>query len=85
MGLDHLAEVRHSDYREVTETGFDAVSSIGLTEHIGVQQLPVVLRRSCATGCVRRAGCSTTASPGRTTSTRRPARSSTATSSPTAS
>jgi cyclopropane-fatty-acyl-phospholipid synthase len=37
MGLDHLAEVRHSDYREVTEAGFDAVSSIGLTEHIGVR------------------------------------------------
>jgi cyclopropane-fatty-acyl-phospholipid synthase len=37
MGLDHLAEVRHGDYREVTETGFDAVSSIGLTEHIGVK------------------------------------------------
>jgi cyclopropane-fatty-acyl-phospholipid synthase len=37
QGLDHLAEVRHSDYREVTETGFDAVSSIGLTEHIGVR------------------------------------------------
>ncbi len=40
MGLDHLAEVRHSDYREVTETGFDAVSSIGLTEHIGVRNYP---------------------------------------------
>ena len=37
MGLDHLAEVRHGDYREVTEDGFDAVSSIGLTEHIGVR------------------------------------------------
>jgi cyclopropane-fatty-acyl-phospholipid synthase len=37
MGLDHLAEVRHSDYREVTESDFDAVSSIGLTEHIGVR------------------------------------------------
>jgi cyclopropane-fatty-acyl-phospholipid synthase len=37
QGLDHLAEVRHGDYREVTETGFDAVSSIGLTEHIGVK------------------------------------------------
>ncbi len=37
QGLDHLAEVRHGDYREVTETGFDAVSSIGLTEHIGVR------------------------------------------------
>jgi cyclopropane-fatty-acyl-phospholipid synthase len=39
-GLDDLAEVRHLDYREVTETGFDAVSSIGLTEHIGKAQLP---------------------------------------------
>jgi cyclopropane-fatty-acyl-phospholipid synthase len=40
MGLDHLAEVRHSDYREVGESGFDAVSSIGLTEHIGVRNYP---------------------------------------------
>jgi cyclopropane-fatty-acyl-phospholipid synthase len=39
-GLADMAEVRHLDYREVTETGFDAVSSIGLTEHIGKAQLP---------------------------------------------
>jgi cyclopropane-fatty-acyl-phospholipid synthase len=39
-GLGHLAEVRHSDYRDVTETAFDAVSSIGLTEHIGVDNYP---------------------------------------------
>ena len=39
-GLDHLAEVRHLDYRNVPETGFDAVSSIGLTEHIGVDNYP---------------------------------------------
>lgn len=39
-GLSDLAEVRHSDYRDVTETGFDAVSSIGLTEHIGVGNYP---------------------------------------------
>jgi cyclopropane-fatty-acyl-phospholipid synthase len=38
-GLAHLAEVRHLDYRDITETGFDAVSSIGLTEHIGRAQL----------------------------------------------
>lgn len=36
-GLDDLAEVRFSDYRDVAETGFDAVSSIGLLEHIGVR------------------------------------------------
>ena len=39
-GLDDLAEVRHLDYRDVIETGFDAVSSIGLTEHIGVRNYP---------------------------------------------
>jgi cyclopropane-fatty-acyl-phospholipid synthase len=39
-GLSELAEVRHLDYRDVTETEFDAVSSIGLTEHIGKAQLP---------------------------------------------
>ena len=39
-GLSGLAEVRHLDYRDVQETGFDAVSSIGLTEHIGKKQLP---------------------------------------------
>jgi cyclopropane-fatty-acyl-phospholipid synthase len=39
-GLSDLAEVRHLDYRDVTEGEFDAVSSIGLTEHIGKAQLP---------------------------------------------
>ncbi|HWJ65864.1 MAG TPA: cyclopropane-fatty-acyl-phospholipid synthase family protein [Nocardioides sp.] len=39
-GLDDLAEVRHCDYRDVAEGDFDAVSSIGLTEHIGVANYP---------------------------------------------
>ena len=39
-GLGGLAEVRHSDYRDVAEGDFDAVSSIGLTEHIGVANYP---------------------------------------------
>src|SRR5205814_4438415 len=39
-GLGGLAAVRHLDYRDVPETGFDAISSIGLTEHIGLAQLP---------------------------------------------
>ena len=38
QGLDDLAEVRFSDYRDVPEGEFDAISSIGLTEHIGVKQ-----------------------------------------------
>jgi len=36
-GLTGKAEVRHLDYRAVTETGFDAISSIGLIEHVGVK------------------------------------------------
>ena len=39
-GLDDVAEVRHGDYRDIPDAGFDAVSSIGLTEHIGKQNLP---------------------------------------------
>jgi cyclopropane-fatty-acyl-phospholipid synthase len=39
-GLTDLAEVRHGDYRDIRETQFDAVSSIGLTEHIGVHNYP---------------------------------------------
>ncbi len=43
-GLSGVAEVRHSDYRDVTETDFDAVSSIGLTEHIGLDNIPAYAR-----------------------------------------
>jgi cyclopropane-fatty-acyl-phospholipid synthase len=39
-GLEDLAEVRFSDYRDVSEREFDAISSIGLTEHIGVRNYP---------------------------------------------
>jgi cyclopropane-fatty-acyl-phospholipid synthase len=39
-GLDGLAEVRHLDYRDAPESRFDAISSIGLTEHVGRAQLP---------------------------------------------
>jgi cyclopropane-fatty-acyl-phospholipid synthase len=43
-GLADLAEVRHLDYRDVPESGFDVISSIGLTEHIGKAQLPGYFR-----------------------------------------
>jgi cyclopropane-fatty-acyl-phospholipid synthase len=43
-GLSGLAEVRHLDYRDVPGTGFDAISSIGLTEHIGKAKLPGYFR-----------------------------------------
>ena len=43
-GLADLVEIRHGDYRDVAEDGFDAVASIGLTEHIGRGQLPHYFR-----------------------------------------
>ena len=39
-GIADRAHIRFSDYRDVPETGFDAVSSIGLTEHIGRENYP---------------------------------------------
>jgi cyclopropane-fatty-acyl-phospholipid synthase len=39
-GLGHLVQIRHQDYRDVQERGFDAISSIGLTEHIGKENYP---------------------------------------------
>ena len=43
-GLSELAEVRFLDYRDVREEGFDAISSIGLTEHIGKAKLPAYFK-----------------------------------------
>ena len=43
-GLDGVAEVRFLDYRDVAEDGFDVVSSIGLTEHIGRDNMPAYFR-----------------------------------------
>lgn len=43
-GIADRAEVRHGDYRDVTERGFDAISSIGLTEHVGVANYPAYFR-----------------------------------------
>jgi cyclopropane-fatty-acyl-phospholipid synthase len=43
-GLSDVAEIRHGDYRDVPEAGFDAISSIGLTEHIGRRNLPAYFR-----------------------------------------
>jgi cyclopropane-fatty-acyl-phospholipid synthase len=39
-GLDHLVKIRLQDYREVPEGGFDAICSIGMSEHLGVANYP---------------------------------------------
>jgi cyclopropane-fatty-acyl-phospholipid synthase len=43
-GIAGRAQLRLLDYRDVVESGFDAVSSIGLTEHIGVRRYPAYFR-----------------------------------------
>jgi cyclopropane-fatty-acyl-phospholipid synthase len=39
-GLADLAEVRHLDYRDAPGRDYDAITSIGLTEHVGVHTYP---------------------------------------------
>jgi cyclopropane-fatty-acyl-phospholipid synthase len=39
FGLQQRAEMRSMDYRDLHETGFDAISSIGVMEHIGTAGL----------------------------------------------
>ena len=85
-GLADLAEVRHSDYRDVRESGFDAVSSIGLTEHIGVANYPSYFRLPEVQAAHRRAAAQPLHHPARQPDRAdAPAGSSTATSSPTGS
>jgi cyclopropane-fatty-acyl-phospholipid synthase len=43
-GLTGQVDLRHQDYRDVTGT-FDAISSIGLTEHVGLAQLDAYAAR----------------------------------------
>ena len=47
-GLRGRAEVRHLDYRDLRETGFDAISSVGTMEHIGTAQLGAHFSQLCA-------------------------------------
>jgi len=39
-GLSGQVQILHSDYRDAPGTGYDAVSSIGLMEHVGVHNYP---------------------------------------------
>ena len=39
LGLTDRVEVRHCDYREVVDGPFDAISSIGMFEHVGLTEL----------------------------------------------
>ena len=53
-GVGDLVEIRMQDYRELGDEHFDAISSIGMAEHVGAKRLDeyfAILRgRSCPTG-----------------------------------
>jgi cyclopropane-fatty-acyl-phospholipid synthase len=50
-GLADRVEIRLQDYREIPESGFDAVTSIEMGEHVGAENYPVF------TGVIQRALC----------------------------
>ncbi|MFP5254213.1 MAG: SAM-dependent methyltransferase, partial [Actinomycetes bacterium] len=43
-GLADRVEIRLQDYRDVADEPFDAVSSIGMFEHVGMEQVEAYLR-----------------------------------------
>ncbi len=44
-GLQDRIEIRLQDYREVSDGPFDRITSVGMFEHVGVDQLPFYFRR----------------------------------------
>src|SRR5713101_7200636 len=44
-GLGDLLEVRFGDYRDVDDGPYDAISSIGMFEHVGLSELDAYFRR----------------------------------------
>jgi cyclopropane-fatty-acyl-phospholipid synthase len=44
-GLDHLVQIRYQDYRAVADGPFDAISSIGMFEHVGLAQAATYAQR----------------------------------------
>ena len=89
-GLEDRVEIRVQDYRDVRDGPFDAISSIGMFEHVGAAKLDEYFATLFALRAARAAGCSTTASRARRRAAARgrasrAAASSTATCSPTAS
>jgi cyclopropane-fatty-acyl-phospholipid synthase len=45
VGLTDRIEIRVQDYREIDDAPFDAISSIGMSEHVGRAEMPAYARR----------------------------------------
>lgn len=43
-GLEHLVEIRLQDYRDISDGPFDAISSIGMFEHVGMARREAYFR-----------------------------------------
>ena len=83
-GANDLVDIRVQDYRDVNDGPYDAISSIGMAEHVGAAMLPTYAAH--LHGLLRlKGGCSTTPFPADRARLRRSRkrRSSIATSSPT--
>jgi cyclopropane-fatty-acyl-phospholipid synthase len=44
-GVGDLVDIRVADYREVSEQPFDAITSIGMVEHVGAERIDVYARQ----------------------------------------
>jgi cyclopropane-fatty-acyl-phospholipid synthase len=44
-GVEDRVEIRVADYRELTEEPFDAITSIGMVEHVGAERIDEYARR----------------------------------------
>ncbi len=44
-GVGDLVEIREADYREVADGPFDAISSIGMVEHVGEERIDLYAQR----------------------------------------
>lgn len=47
-GLDHSVQIRVQDYRDIDDGPYDAISSIGMAEHVGAAMLPEYAARLLA-------------------------------------
>ncbi len=45
LGLSDRIEIRIQDYREIDDGPYDAISSIGMAEHVGVKRMPEYFSR----------------------------------------
>jgi cyclopropane-fatty-acyl-phospholipid synthase len=43
--LENMVEIRLQDYREVSESDFDAISSVGMSEHVGDSKLDLYFKQ----------------------------------------